>query len=86
MWKFLAQVLNLHHSRDPSHCSDNAGSLTCPTTRRHQGKEKKKKNPNSFLIICVSATPIMLKHFKILVVEIFEMVFDLALDIRIMSI
>ena len=27
-WKFLGQGLNLCHSRDPSHSSDNAGSLT----------------------------------------------------------
>ena len=27
MWKFPDQELNSHHSSDPSHCSDNAGSL-----------------------------------------------------------
>ena len=27
MWKFLGQGLNPHHSRNPSYCSDNAGSL-----------------------------------------------------------
>ena len=32
MWKFPDQGSNLHHSSDPSHCSDNARSLTsCPT-------------------------------------------------------
>ena len=29
MQKFWDQGLNLHHSSDPSHCSDNARSLTC---------------------------------------------------------
>ena len=29
MWQFLGQGLNLHHSSDLSHCSDNAGSLAC---------------------------------------------------------
>ena len=28
MWKFPGQGLNLSHSSDPSHFSDNAGSLT----------------------------------------------------------
>ena len=28
IWKFLGQRWNLHHSNDPSCCSDNAGSLT----------------------------------------------------------
>ena len=32
MWKFLAQGLNPCHSGDPSHCSNNAGSLPCCTT------------------------------------------------------
>ena len=32
MWKFPVQS-NLCHSSDPSHCSDNAGSLTYSTTR-----------------------------------------------------
>ena len=31
--KFLSQGLNLCHSSNPSHCIDNAGSLTCCTTR-----------------------------------------------------
>ena len=31
--KFPGQELNLHHSSDPSCCSDNAGSLTHSTTR-----------------------------------------------------
>ena len=29
MWKLLGQQSNLHHSSDPSHHSDNTGSLTC---------------------------------------------------------
>ena len=33
MWKFPSQRSNPHHSRDPSCCSDNAGSLTYCTTR-----------------------------------------------------
>ena len=33
MWKFPDQGLNLWHSSDPSHWSDNIGSLTCCTTR-----------------------------------------------------
>ena len=33
MWTFLDQGWNLRHSRDLSHSSDNAGSLTCCTTR-----------------------------------------------------
>ena len=36
MWKFLGQGLNLRHSSDLSHCSDNWGSLTCCATREHQ--------------------------------------------------
>ena len=35
MQKFLGQGLNLHHSSNPSHCNDNAGSLTCCVTREH---------------------------------------------------
>ena len=35
--KFLVQGLNLRHSSDSSHCSDNAGSLTCCTTSELQG-------------------------------------------------
>ena len=33
MWKFLAQGSNPHHSSDPGHCSENAGSLTFCVTR-----------------------------------------------------
>ena len=33
MWKFLGQKLNLCHSEDPSHCSDNVRSLTHCSTR-----------------------------------------------------
>ena len=33
MWKCLGQGLNLDHSSDPSHRSNNATSLTCCTTR-----------------------------------------------------
>ena len=29
MWKFPGQGSHLCHSSNPSHCSDNAGSLTC---------------------------------------------------------
>ena len=32
MWKFLGQGSNLYYSSDLSHCSDNAGSLTCCAT------------------------------------------------------
>ena len=32
MWKFLGQGSNLHHSRDPSHCSNNTVSWTCWAT------------------------------------------------------
>ena len=34
MWIFLGQGLNLCHSSDPSHSSDNTGSLTYYTTRK----------------------------------------------------
>ena len=34
--KFLGQRSNLCHSSDPSHCSDNAESLTCCVTREFQ--------------------------------------------------
>ena len=33
MWKFLGQGENPYHSSDPSHCNDNASSLTSYTTR-----------------------------------------------------
>ena len=33
MQKFLDQGSNLHHSSNPSHCSDNAQSLACYATR-----------------------------------------------------
>ena len=33
MWKFLGQGSNLRHSSAPSHCSDNAASLTCCISR-----------------------------------------------------
>ena len=33
IWKFPGQGSNPCHCNDPSHCSDNAGSLTCCTTR-----------------------------------------------------
>ena len=33
MWKFLSQGLNLHHTRNSSHCNENAGSLTHCATR-----------------------------------------------------
>ena len=33
MWKFLGQGLNLYRSSNPSHGSDNAGSLTYSVTR-----------------------------------------------------
>ena len=33
MWKFLSQGLNLCHSNDPSHQSDNTRSLTCWATQ-----------------------------------------------------
>ena len=36
MWKFPGQGLNPHHCGDPSHFSDNTGSLTCCTTRELQ--------------------------------------------------
>ena len=39
-WKFPSQELNLGHSREPLHCSDNAGSLTCwATWNLHGGGE-----------------------------------------------
>ena len=38
VWKFLGQRLNLHQSRNPNHCSDNAKSLTgCTTRERLEG-------------------------------------------------
>ena len=33
MWKLPDRGSNLHHSSDPSHCSDNTRSLTWPGTR-----------------------------------------------------
>ena len=33
MWKSQGQASNPHHNSDPSHCSDNTGSLTCCPTR-----------------------------------------------------
>ena len=33
MWKFLGQGSNSHHNCDPSHSSDNTGSLICCATR-----------------------------------------------------
>ena len=30
MWKLLGQGLNLHHSSNLGHCSDNTRSLTAP--------------------------------------------------------
>ena len=37
MWRFSGQESNLHHNRDPSHCSDNARFLThCATGERLQ--------------------------------------------------
>ena len=36
MWKFLGKRLNWRHSSKPSHCSDNARSLTCCTTQNTQ--------------------------------------------------
>ena len=35
-WKFLSQGLNPFHNSDLSHCSDDAGSLICWTTREIQ--------------------------------------------------
>ena len=36
-WKFLGQRSNPHHSRNLSHCSNNAGALThCATRELHQ--------------------------------------------------
>ena len=32
IWKFPGQGLNLHHSSNPGHCSDDAASLTCCAT------------------------------------------------------
>ena len=34
MCRFPGQGSNLHHSNDPSHCSDGARSLTCCATRK----------------------------------------------------
>lgn len=33
MYKFLGKGSNLHHSRNPSFCNDNAGSLSCCIVR-----------------------------------------------------
>ena len=44
MWKFPGQELNLCYSSDPSHCSANAGSLTCCAIRDLQMKSFKRKS------------------------------------------
>ena len=38
MWKFLGQRSNLCHGNDPSHCIDNAGSISHCTTRELRWK------------------------------------------------
>ena len=37
MWKFLGQEMNLHHSSDPGHCSDN-GHKVIPWNFKQNGE------------------------------------------------
>lgn len=51
MWKFLGQSSNPHHSNYPSHCSDNARSLTCCATRErpHPDSDQHIPQPEAWL-------------------------------------
>ena len=55
MWKFPSQGLKPHHSRDPSHCNDNARSLTYYATGELPKTILKKK---------YKAGKLTLPHFK----------------------